>query len=139
MYEQAVDGFLSGIKDGFVDIGKGVINTIKHPIKTIKSNIKESINQTLHPIRTAKNKLSAIQDIWNSDIYTFSYTMGKSTTKVVVTVATAEAVTAYTDNSLIANGNSIQKINSKTGPKPKGTGRHNLKIEEIASKVNEEK
>ena len=137
LYEQAIDGFLSGIKDGFVDIGQGVINTIKHPIKTIKSNITESINQTLHPIKSAKDKLSAVQEILESDIYTFSYAIGKIATKAVVSVASAEAISAYTDNSLIVNSNSIQKINAKTGPKPKGTGRHNLKIEEVASKVSD--
>ena len=137
MYDQAVGGFITGIRDGFVDIGQGLFNTIKHPIKTLKANFKETVNQTLHPIKTAKENIAAIQEIWNSDIYTFSYEMGKLTTKTVVFVSTIEAVSTFSDISNITKTNNTQKVRSKTGPKPKGTGPHNLKIEEIASNIND--
>ncbi len=53
----------------------------------------------------------------------------------VKTQETTAAATAETPVSETSYGKSSEKL--KTGPKPKGTGPHNLKIEEVASQVKD--
>ena len=88
----------NGIMDGFVDAFTGIVNTIAHPIQTVKSivsNPLESLEQdvinTLDPFRGYRIGYNIIKgDVYNAG-HLYGGNLAEATT-VAVTIGTAKAV-----------------------------------------------